>query len=101
MRSPSVKNLVNVFHITKEEAEHFKNLCSQNSIRQAMLYANRILKGYGCNCLYPEFSNFWYVNMGETYETTICFTGRSFIIGSWGDWVENHRPVPNDGSNPY
>jgi hypothetical protein len=22
------------------------------------------------------------------------------IIGSWGNWVETHKPVANDGSNP-
>jgi hypothetical protein len=32
---------------------------------------------------------FYYVNTGETYDPTICYTKEDgFFISSWGDWLE-------------
>lgn len=39
----------------------------------------------GSNSRSPEIT---YVNMGDTYSTTILFVNGNFRVGSWGDIVE-------------
>lgn len=66
-----------------------------NNPNKTLNLANYILRGYGVESLYPEFKDFQYVNMGETYKTTLCHTGERFIISSWGDYVEIHERKPH------
>ena len=62
---------------------------------QVMCAANEFLDGHGVEPLDLEAANNCsgdpgaYVNMGDTYKTTLLLTpeGR-FIVGSWGDYVE-------------
>lgn len=32
-----------------------------------------------------------YLNTGETYAQTLLFTGRSFLLTSWGEWIERNQ----------
>lgn len=89
-RSPSIKFLVERLNFTILEAKHFKSKCKNDTITHALEYADYILEGFGIESLYPDYKDFQYINMGDTYDLTICFTGKSFIIDSWGNWVENH-----------
>ena len=50
--------------------------------------ADEFMHGSGVESLYPDYPDFHYVNLGETYKTTLCYDGKKFFIGSWGDWVE-------------
>ncbi len=70
------------------------------AIDDAMDKANEILDGHGIEAAKGEGSNlgsYWrdtilvYVNLGDTYDTTILFDPdeEEFSIGSWGDFVEN------------
>jgi len=62
-------------------------------------YANKVLNGHGVEAVQLEdyqVDNYYYnivllyVNMGDTYDTTLCYDTEKgeFLIGSWGDWLE-------------
>lgn len=67
--------------------------------------ANDILGGNGVERLRSSDGRgkAYYVNMGDTYDTTLLFIrspGRDrFAVGSWGDWVESleNRGIRFDG----
>jgi len=88
--SPSIKTLEKEFKITKVAATMIKRAMINEPPYKALKIANDVLGECGVESLYPEFPNFEFVNTGETYEKTLYFTGKSFQIGSWGDWVERH-----------
>lgn len=100
MRSPMVKAFMDKLNLSREDSQHLRDLIQKDQISEALNYASFYLKGFGINTLYPEYPNFQYVNLGETYKTTLCFTGKSIQIMSWGSYVETHKSLPNDGSNP-
>ena len=51
--------------------------------------ADRILNGYGIECVTgPDGETLHYVNLGDTYDATICKDSSGYFIGSWGDWYE-------------
>ncbi len=66
---------------------------------------NKLLKGYGTEAIRGDWQNgYWgdivacYVNMGDTYTTTVLHVrgdwsgGKSrFIVSSFGDWVEKNQ----------
>jgi hypothetical protein len=99
-RGPSVERLMNNFNLNKSSANMIKNRMSMGYIKASLELFNNFVDGYGVEILYPEYPDFQYVNMGDTYKQTLCYTGKSFIVSSWGDYVEKHKPVSNDGSNP-
>lgn len=54
---------------------------------------NVLLGGYGVEGV-PDPDSFHnpglvYVNMGDTYVTTICYWHQNFYVASWGDMVES------------
>jgi len=59
---------------------------------QMLETASNILKGYGVEYLRSENgrARAYYVNMGDTYETTLVLDipRERIWITSWGDWVE-------------
>ncbi len=70
------------------------------AVDDAMDAANDVLDGYGVEAVQGEgadLGRYWrdtialYVNLGDTYDTTILFdTDREeFLIGSWGDFLED------------
>ena len=100
VRSPSVQRLMKELKIPLGSAQLIKQACDHGKPRLALGIANDVMKGYGVETLYPSYPHFYYVNMGDTYDRTLYFTGLSIQIGSWGDYVERHRGVAHDGSNP-
>lgn len=56
--------------------------------------ANKILDGFGVEFVGVADRSLKYINLGDTYTTTICAEetddgdNESPFIGSWGDWVE-------------
>ena len=89
-RGPSAKAMAKAFRISGLDAMRIKIDMNDGRVRDALERANAAMNGHGVEGLYPNFPNFYYVNMGDTYSTTLCFTGKSFYIGTWGDWVEKH-----------
>ena len=56
---------------------------------EVMEYANDYLKGYGVESVSCGESGALYVNLGETYETTIMYSEEEgYFVCSWGDWIE-------------
>ena len=69
-------------------------------IERAMRALNEEMHGFGVECIKGEYiDKFWddviatYVNMGDTYNTTILFDTRTdlFKVTSHGDWVESYE----------
>lgn len=63
------------------------------TIECQMLAINEVLEGHGVEAVFgddPRWPDMEYVNMGDTYTTTIVYdwTKDRFEIASWGDWVE-------------
>jgi len=52
--------------------------------------ANKMLNGYGTETVNVLGLTLKYINLGDTYDITICSEtcGKPFI-GSWGQWVED------------
>jgi len=100
IRGPSIRRLVEELRIDHESAKQIKRAMKEGKAKTALTLADKAMGGYGVESLWPEYPYFSYVNMGDTYDLTLYYTGKSFQIGSWGDYVETHRPVPNDGMNP-
>jgi len=62
---------------------------------------NAMLEGYGVEGFqiadgYTEKSYCSYVNMGDTYATTILCVGGDFEIGCWGDIAEKYNYDSNN-----
>lgn len=112
MRYPSEKTLM-AAGLTREDARELRALwtgarnsydaCESRGINTAylqtkgarvMAVADQMLHGCGVESVgrfseYPPVEHFCYVNMGDTYETTILrFHGGRYAVGSWGDAVE-------------
>jgi hypothetical protein len=100
IKGPSIDKMVKSLHITKSAAVGIKDAMNRGNVDNALKLANQVMDGYGIESLWPEYPRFKYVNMGDTYRITLYYTGQSFMIGSWGNYVETHRAVANDGSNP-
>ncbi len=72
------------------------------AVDDALEVANKILKGHGIEAIrsgqylvdhYFRDIVALYVNMGDTYETTLLYeTDKDrFLVTSWGDWVERNE----------
>lgn len=65
---------------------------SNNAMRNALSRIDRILRGFGVEWIEPgnnaRSPGIDYVNMGDTYETTVLLIKGRFRIGCWGDIVE-------------
>lgn len=100
MKAPSRIFLIENLGLTKGQAETVRFFIHRDKIKKALELTNKFLDAHGVESLWPEYPTFYYVNKGDTYSTTLCYTGKSLYVGSWGSWVETHDPVDNDGSNP-
>ncbi len=72
---------------------------SGRKVEQVLELANKILEGHGWEVIDGDGpGGFWmdavlaYVNMGDTYNTTIYYdTDKGkFYLGDWGSWVERY-----------
>ena len=66
----------------------------QAATSRGMKQADKILNGFGIegfasndSYISPDYG-LDYVNLGDTYDLTVCHDGNRFFIGSWGDWLE-------------
>lgn len=100
IKSPSVESLRKQLKISLSSAQLIKQACNQGKAKSALKIASDAMEGFGIESGWPEHPNFSYVNVGDAYTTTLYFTGSSIMIGSWGDYMERHRGVSTDGSNP-
>jgi len=99
-RSPSIEMMVKRLHLKKVDATALKAEMKRGNADRVLDMANSMIGGYGVESaqdeLYWESSYYGpigllYVNMGETYNVTLCYDThkRIMFIGSMGDWVES------------
>lgn len=112
MGSPTLKDLTKAF--PKIDPEKLRELAEAlakpdkvaeddddfvKAVDEAMEKANEVLDGHGVEAAAGEGSDlgkYWrdtillYVNLGDTYDTTVCFDPdeEDFFVGSWGDFIE-------------
>jgi len=100
MRIPSVKTIgrlkkLNGETITTDESKAIRRAMEN---KKGLIVANTILDGCGIetiglpdgcfeNCQTPEIT-IRYINMGDTYDTTVLKVNGQYRIGNWGDIVE-------------
>lgn len=74
------------------ESTRFDFAHPHRSARRAMEYIDRLIGGYGVEYIPTGSGNrspsIRYVNLGDTYETTILYVRGQFRVGCWGDIVE-------------
>ena len=81
-------------------ADYVRKAGSHKSVDEALEVADRMLEAHGIEAIRgAEFRNGYYgdivglyVNMGDTYNTTVLYdtVADRFHITSWGDWVEKY-----------
>lgn len=100
MRLPSIKTIENSIADCKEDAKEIRKVMENYSHRprKMLTKVNEIVGAHGVEYLEPanpsqyEDTGLYYVNMGDTYISTLCYdakTGRTFI-SCWGDIVEKN-----------
>ena len=97
---PSVKALVGQLGISAADAKQIKELASAGKPKTALRYADEAMNrgqysSFGVESLYPDFPNFYYVNTGDPYNTTLYYDGKALRIGTWGDYVERKSRNPS------
>jgi hypothetical protein len=79
-----------------EPVQRWVEMCFHMPSRQEMIdeALNHVLDGYGIEAIWGESVTpvAVYVNMGETYTTTLLYDciKQVWVLTSWGDWVERY-----------
>lgn len=102
---PSTATLRRLPKVGEEEAKAIRDAIlkaavSREGVDAALDLANEIMGGFGVESIrdnewdrdYYADIGLLYVNMGDTYETTLIYDTRKdkWIVSSWGDIVERH-----------
>lgn len=87
-----------LFAVTNSWCNSCFNQPNRAEIKMSM--ANDIIDGYGVECCgeggIRNGPPLEYVNLGDTYDVTLCrFRGR-YVVSSWGDIVERHERLFRD-----
>lgn len=93
---PSVKTMIR-HGFTEEQATHIRRLMRRFVERhgrklrpvrptRTLGLINEVLEGYGVENI--EEHDLLYVNLGDTYDTTVLWVNGRFRIGSWGAVLE-------------
>jgi hypothetical protein len=109
MRSPSIKKIQEGLGLSKEDSKILKELmriaspshCRDHTVDGPLNYALLKLEGFSIEAIrvdnwinhYYQDIGLLYVNLGDTYKTTLCYdtVKEVFFIGSWGDWAERQK----------
>lgn len=91
-KGPSILGMIQRLKLTKEQATELKGMMDRGLVFATLNRANELLNGYGREYLTPtdRYEGVEFVNMGDTYATTLMFDHAKdgFTIGNWGDLVE-------------
>lgn len=100
MRLPSVKTILNSLTDCKEESKEIRKLMERYYDRPHKLLkeVDKVLRAHGVEYLEPneynqyEDTGVYYVNMGDTYISTLCYDAKTdrIFISCWGDIVEKN-----------
>lgn len=93
-RSPSISKLMEIKDVTFEDAEKIKKIWSTVGKRsEAMGQIDKIIHTHGREYLglhRRRHDHVYYLNAGDTYNTTIIQIGIQLTVGCWGDLVERN-----------
>jgi hypothetical protein len=95
MRLPSVKTLMEIKDVTREDALAIRAIMAGpprvNGLTR-MERIDKVLRTYGVESTPPGKNQkspaIVYCNTGETYDTTVLKINGRFRVGCWGDIVE-------------
>ncbi len=93
MNIPSIKTIMVQLGFSKEKATELRNAMERN---KGLSVGNRLLEGFGVEefCIPENFLSpdmvVRYVNMGDTYDTTLLKVNGRYRIGCWGDIAERY-----------
>jgi hypothetical protein len=86
---PAVKTLVDGLRISKADAQKLKDMMDTGAPR-ILQTADKMMNGNGVERISGVGGGLMYVNMGDTYDTTLIYDYKTnrFVVSSWGDIVE-------------
>jgi hypothetical protein len=86
---PAVKTLVDGLRISKADAQRLKDMMDTGAPR-ILQAADKMMDGNGVERISGVGGGLMYVNMGDTYDTTLIYDYKTnrFVVSSWGDIVE-------------
>jgi len=112
MPAPSQRNIAQWFRAYFEHeglevdrtssalASRLKHASTSKQVDDALDFVNQTLNGHGVEAIRGDYhvDNYYYdivalyVNMGDTYNSTILYETDNdrFLLTSWGDWVERN-----------
>jgi len=80
---------------TDSQIDTAVRLANRHGRRKGFEIAERYLRRYSqctfgveyvqCEC---SGAGMRYINLGDTYDRTVCRAGAEYFAGSWGDWIE-------------
>ena len=85
---PAVKTMSERLRISKADAQKLKDMMNDGEPR-ILQAADGMMDGHGVERI-PGRPGLMYVNMGDTYDTTLIYDYKTdrFVVSSWGDIVE-------------
>ena len=93
-RAASIKALMTIKDVTKEDAQAIRHAWQTISGRQEAREAiDTILRTHGVEYLGKHkrtWDSVYYCNAGDTYAGTVLFHGLRMFVGCWGDLVERN-----------
>lgn len=86
---PAVKTMVDGLRISKADAQKLKDMMDTGAPR-ILQTADKMMDGNGVERISGVGGGLMYVNMGDTYDTTLIYDYKTnrFVVSSWGDIVE-------------
>jgi len=86
---PAVKTLSEGLRISKADAQRLKDMMDTGAPR-ILQAADKMMDGNGVERISGVGGGLMYVNMGDTYDTTLIYDYKTnrFVVSSWGDIVE-------------
>ena len=86
---PAVKTLADGLRISKADAQKLKDMMDTGAPR-ILQTADKMMNGNGVERISGMGGGLMYVNMGDTYDTTLIYDYKTnrFVVSSWGDIVE-------------
>jgi hypothetical protein len=86
---PAVKTLSEGLRISKADAQRLKDMMDTGAPR-ILQAADKLMDGNGVERISGVGGGLMYVNMGDTYDTTLIYDYKTnrFVVSSWGDIVE-------------
>lgn len=100
-RCASVKNLMTIKDVTQEDAQEIRRIWKTVTNRgEARGRIDKILRTYGVEYLGQHKRSgerVYYCNTGESYASTIIFSGLHMRVGCWADLVEKNLIKENEG----